>query len=200
MPTFTSADRVGAIGGYIGGISALLGGLGNNGGCNNGLLGGLFGNNNGNCYVSEKEFMLAQRLNASEANNARLMSENFTREAATKAFADSVTFADTQVQRTNAIVEKLSNAVIALQSEAAVLRSDIRCLSVTNDKDHEAIIAGYKSADALEAERRACGDHNLQAWTQGELNKKVNYSQYIDGSAVFCPDSSICGGRGSSSK
>lgn len=68
MPTFTSADRVGAIGGYIGGISALLGGNCGNGGVLNGVLG-----NRGDCgcYVTEKEMCLIRE-------NATLIAEKYT--------------------------------------------------------------------------------------------------------------------------
>lgn len=176
--------------GSIGTLSALQN---NNNGCGNngGLLGGLFGgnnncNNNGDCYERKESALLREQI-------AILTSQNFSREAATQAFKDSVTFTDKEVSRSNAIIEKLSNAVIDLQTESAVLKSDIRCLSAINEKDHQAIIAGYTSAVSLEAERRKCGDDNIVAWTQGELYKKANYAQYINGSDVFCPQSNICG-------
>lgn len=60
--TFTTADRIGGIGGYIGGISALLG---------NGGIGGILGNNG----VSRETFDLSMKLSASERDNAILTAE-----------------------------------------------------------------------------------------------------------------------------
>lgn len=178
------------------GLASFLGLGANNNGCgNNGVLSGLFGNNNNNggCCVTEKEFRWAEKYNECLAQNAKLSSENFSREAATKAFTDSVTYASGLNDKANQNFKELFNTVIAQGQEIAVLKSDIRCLSVTNDKDHEALRVDYTNKINLEAERRDCGDKNIVAWTTGELYKKANLAQYIDGSNVFCPDSNICG-------
>lgn len=178
------------------GTAGALGIMGN--GCGNGFLGGLFGGNgncNGSCPVTEKEFAWAERYNQAIAENSRLSSENFTRQAATKAFEDSVTYAAGLNDKQAGNLKELYGVVIAQGQEIAVLKSDLRCLSVVNEKDHEIITQGYKSAVALEAERRAAGDENLAADFNAKLAWKASYSPYINGQQVFCPNSSICGGE-----
>lgn len=188
MPTFTGGDRAMSILGTIGLGNQVLGN-----GCNNGgLLGNLFGNNNGNdCVVTEKEFSWAQKCNALEAQNAKLESENFTRQAATKAFEDSVAYAASLDNKQSGNLKELYSIVISQGNELIALKGEIACNNKIFAKDME-IVEGKIER---EAERRKSGDENIVAWTQGELNKKANVSNYIDGRQVFCPDNSICGGN-----
>lgn len=170
------------------GIASFLGFNANN------ILGNGCGNNNncgnrtnGDCYETKEASCLREQISV-------LQAENFSRQAATQAFTDSVTYATTLNDKQGALLEKLSNAVISLQTENATLKSDIRCLSVVNEKDHQILRDYTTSSVNLEAERRACADENLAANFNAKLAWKADYAPYIDGQKVFCPDSSICGG------
>lgn len=82
MVNFTAADRVGSIGGYIGGIATLANAMG---GCNNGLFGNLFGNN---CHpiqlcsestpVTRYELGMAKEIAAKDSENALLRAQIYT--------------------------------------------------------------------------------------------------------------------------
>lgn len=84
MATFTSADRVGSIGGYIGGISALSGMLGN-------VLGGI-GGNCGSCAqgapVSRYEMDLAMSNNAKDSEIALLKAERYSDQKLVEVYKD----------------------------------------------------------------------------------------------------------------
>ena len=79
--TFSGADRVGVIGGYIGGINALLGN--NCGGGLGSILGGGNNNCNTNCcesdhIVTRYEAKQAEKLGAAQDEIARLQAEKYT--------------------------------------------------------------------------------------------------------------------------
>lgn len=94
MVNFTAADRVGTIGGYIGGIATLANAMG---GCNGGLLGNLFGNNCGchavpvcseNTPVSRYENSLVQEIAKKDSENALLRAEVYSDQKLVAAYSD----------------------------------------------------------------------------------------------------------------
>lgn len=170
-----------------------LGAIQNNNGCGGGLFGGILGGNgngNGNGCVSEKEFAWAEKYNQCLANTARLEAENFTRAAATKAFEDSVTYSANLNDKQATNLKELYGIVITQGTQIAKLQQDAACEKLLAEKNQE--ITNLR-IDAV-ASASKCSVDNLAVWTQNQLAQKVGYSNYIDGSQVFCPDSSICSG------
>lgn len=92
MVNFTAADRVGSIGGYIGGIATLANAMG---GCNGGLFGNLFG---GNCHpfpvcsentpVTRYENGLVQEIAKKDSENALLRSQVYSDQKLVEAYTD----------------------------------------------------------------------------------------------------------------
>lgn len=94
MVNFTAADRVGSIGGYIGGIATLANVMG---GCNGGILGNLFGNNCGcqaypvcseNTPVTRYENGLVQEIAKKDSENALLRSQVYSDQKLVEAYTD----------------------------------------------------------------------------------------------------------------
>lgn len=94
MVNFTAADRVGSIGGYIGGIATLANVMG---GCNGGILGNLFGNNCGcqaypvcseNTPVTRYENGLVQEIAKKDSENALLKAEIYSDQKLVAAYTD----------------------------------------------------------------------------------------------------------------
>lgn len=115
---FTTADRIGGIGGYIGGISTLLGGTN---------LGGIFGNNQ-NC-VSRETFDLSLQLAESQRDNAIITSELNTEKKMVEVFNAGVErsnkYRDELLARINEVNAKVdtgfaNQAVINCQCSSAV--------------------------------------------------------------------------------
>lgn len=84
MLNFTAADRVGAIGGYIGGITSLLGMAGNvmSTGCNGGC--------NGSQMVNRYEMELALSNATKDSEIALLKADKYTDEKIVEAYKDLV--------------------------------------------------------------------------------------------------------------
>lgn len=92
MVNFTAADRVGSIGGYIGGIATLANAMG---GCNNGILGNLFGNNcqaipvcSENTLVTRYENGLVQEIAKKDSENSLLRAQVYSDQKLVEAYAD----------------------------------------------------------------------------------------------------------------
>lgn len=92
MVNFTAADRVGTIGGYIGGIATLVNAMG---GCNNGILGNLFGNNcqavpvcSENTLVTRYENGLVQEIAKKDSENSLLRAQVYSDQKLVEAYAD----------------------------------------------------------------------------------------------------------------
>ncbi len=151
---------------------------GNNG---NGLLSGLFGDRNTK-YITQETFDWAEKYNQSQTENAFLRSENFTRQAATKAFEDSVTYASGLNDKANSNFKELYGIVIQQGQEILQLKGDIKTMAVANDKEHIILTQEFRGGLALEAERRECGDKNLYSYVNGT---------FVPGKLVM-PLSSIC--------
>lgn len=192
MANFTVADRIGGIGGYIGGIAALTGAMNGGCGCNNGLLGGLLGGNNcpGDCPVTEKEFAWAQAFNAKEAELAAEKAERYADTVGTAAYREAVAMSNATDAKQAALFKELSGEIINQSREIAVLKADLRAFSV--DVDHRITSTNERTASAiaLEAERRAGGDKDVQCWVQAQ--DYVKGVLKIDGSQICCAQCSPC--------
>lgn len=125
MVNFTAADRVGAIGGYIGGISALLGGFGgwNGAGCQNGS------------YVSKETFEMQTKLTEAEKNNAILSADLASEKKMVEVY-------NAAAEKINSVREELSERILRLEREVAanaaaqgVINCDMRSsLAVANSQ------------------------------------------------------------------
>lgn len=102
MINFTAADRVGAIGGYIGGIATLLGGLGglNGTGCQ------------GNDYVSKETFEMQTKLTEAEKNNAILSADLASEKKMVEVY-------NATTDKINNVREELSGRVLDLERQVA---------------------------------------------------------------------------------
>lgn len=132
MVNFTAADRVGVVGGYLGGLNTLfggngLGGLFGGGKCRDGYDGGYDGSCSKYCHhVTEHELELVQCNNKLLAENSALISEKYT---------DNKT-------------EMLANRVCELE----------KCLAVTATR--EADFQGYVNAEFIH-QPKAKANENL---------------------------------------
>ena len=172
-------NTVGAAGG-IGFLAEQLGIFGNNGCCNNG--GGLFNRNNNNCYVDQKEFQWAQIANAKDAEIAELKSKDYTDEVGLDLYKNIISETKAVDEKQSGLIAILTKEIATIREENAVLKSDVRCLAVTNQAEHKAIASEFNAALALESERRACGDENIITYTN---------SNFVKGELVL-PASKIC--------
>lgn len=101
MVNFTAADRVGSIGGYIGGIATLLGGLG-----------GLNAVQNGAGYVSKETFELQTKLTEAEKNNAILAADLASEKKMVEVY-------NAATNRINTVREELSGRILDLERQVA---------------------------------------------------------------------------------
>ena len=157
------------------GTASFLGMGGNNGcGCGNGILGGLFGGNNCNsCHVTEKEGALALALAQSQSKEIALE----------LARQEDVKIADV-LKQTNAGLIEVANGVSRNDVRLACLEKDVAFLQRESGRN----LAEAKSYTDMkvehEAQLRKAGDDNIAAWTQTELNKKIDGTLKLDGGAV----------------
>ncbi len=164
-----------------------------NRGCNNGgLLSGLFGGNcNNDCYVDEKEFAWAQAYNTAQAELAKEKSERYADSVGLGVYEQLVAERKEIDQAQNDGFRFLNEIISDQKSEIAVLKSDVRCLAAVNDKEHEAIVDGYKAGIQLEAERRACGDEKLKCYVDANFipgTLKLDIDDICPAVQPKCPD------------
>ncbi len=164
-----------------------------NRGCNSGgLLGNLFGGGcNNDCYVDEKEFAWAQAFNASEAKLAKVEAERYADSVGLGVYEQLVAEAKAVRQEQNDGFRTLFEEIRNQDKEIALTQSDLRCLSVVNQKEHEAIVDGYKSGIQLEAERRACGDERLKCYVDATFipgSLKLDADDICPQVQLKCPD------------
>ena len=100
MVSFTAADRVGSIGGYIGGIATLLGGLGGLTGCQ------------GGDYVSKEAFEMQTKLTAAEKENAILAADLSSEKKMVEVY-------NAATNRINTVREELSGRILDLERQVA---------------------------------------------------------------------------------
>lgn len=156
------------------GIASFLG-MGANNGCGNGILGGLFGGNcgNNNCCVSQREGALALAL--SEARSKE--------QALELARQEDAKIADVLKQTNDGLIQ-VANGVSRNDVRLACLEKDVAFLQ----RESERNLAEAKSYTDMkvehEAQLRKAGDDNIAAWTQTELNKKIDGTMKLDGGSV----------------
>lgn len=100
MVNFTAADRVGSIGGYIGGIATLLGGFGGLTGCQ------------GGGYVSKEAFEMQTKLTAAEKENAILAADLSSEKKMVEVY-------NAATNRINTVREELSGRILDLERQVA---------------------------------------------------------------------------------
>lgn len=169
--------------GFGTGVTALLNQMNSGNGCNNGLLSGLLGNGNKNCeqYETKESSVLREQVAMSTA-------KDFAREAGTQSFTESAAYTNRAVDGINTMLKEIYGVVIAQGNQITKLQSDAECNQKVLAKDMEIVDLKIDR----EAERRKCGDENLAAWTQNQLDKKANYSNYINGQDVIYPRRRNC--------
>lgn len=101
MVNFTAADRVGSIGGYIGGIATLLGGFG-----------GLNAVQNGGDYVSKETFEMQTKLTEAEKENAILAADLSSEKKMVEVY-------NAATNRINTVREELSGRILDLERQVA---------------------------------------------------------------------------------
>lgn len=174
--------------GSIGALGALGGMGGNRCGCGGGLFGGLFGggcNNNDCCNtVSQQEMAYAVALAACQGREYSLQT---AREEAASIFAESRRTDDKisgVVADTNRGLVDVGVGVARLDAKVQCLEKDIEYLR-QNDVRNLNEAKDYTDCKVnAEAQLRKAGDDNIVAWTQGELNKKIDGVMKIDGGMV----------------
>lgn len=163
--------------------------FGNNGcGCNGGgLFGNIFGGNgrNGNnCCVDQQELYYATELAACRGREYALST---AREEDAKIFAESRRTDD----KIAGVLKETNQGLIAVAN--GVSRNDVRlaCLEEKVQWIREESARNLKEAKDYtdhrvdcEAQLRKAGDDNLAAWTQGELNKKIDGTMKINGDEI----------------
>ena len=169
MPTKSSGI---AKAGLVTGITSLgiigANALSNNcGGCNNGgLLGNLFGGNN-HCMVDQKEFAWAQAYNTAQAELAMEKSERYADNVGLNVYREIVSERKEIDKAQNDGFRFLFDEIRKNDKELALTQSDLKCLTVLNECQHNALEKGYTNAVELEAERRKCGDENIINYVNG---------------------------------
>lgn len=158
------------------GTASFLGMGGNNGcGCGNGILGGLFGGNNcgNNCCVSQREGALALAL--SEARSKE--------QALELARQEDAKIADVLKQTNTGLIE-VATGLTRVDAKVACLEKDIAYMEETAQRNFVDSKAYTDMMVEHEAQLRKAGDDNIAAWTQTELNKKIDGTLKLDGNMV----------------
>ncbi|MFI3251881.1 MAG: hypothetical protein R3Y60_01945 [bacterium] len=171
-----------ALGLGIAGTALGLGVAGNNGCGNSGLFGGLFGgNDNGHCYVNEKELNLSTAL-AIAQSEAKLLETSKNDQIALFA----------ELRTTDA---KIADGLIQTGNALGVLNAEVSCLKESVSRNREESFRNLNEAKGYtdtrvtsEAQLRKCEDEKIITYTNGQLATKVTEVQNkIDASQV-------CGG------
>lgn len=156
------------------GIAGTALGLMNNNGCGGGLLGGLFGGNcNNNCHVTEREGALALAL--SEARSKE--------QALELARQEDAKIADVLKQTNDGLIQ-VANGVSRNDVRLSCLEKDIAYMKETAQRNFVDSKAYTDMMVEHEAQLRKAGDDNIAAWTQTELNKKIDGTLKLDGNMV----------------
>lgn len=158
------------------GTASFLGMGGNNGcGCGNGILGGLFGGNNcgNNGCVSQREGALALAL--SEARSKE--------QALELARQEDAKIADVLKQTNTGLIE-VATGLTRVDAKVACLEKDIAYMKETAQRNFVDSKAYTDMMVEHEAQLRKAGDDNIAAWTQTELNKKIDGTLKLDGNMV----------------
>lgn len=147
---------------------------GNRCGNNGGLLGGLLGGNCGNdCYVTEREQNLAIALAQAQSRE----------QALELARQEDAKIADVLKQTNDGLIQ-VANGLTRVDAKVACLEKDIAYMKETAQRNFVDSKAYTDMQVAHEAQLRKAGDDNIAAWTQTELNKKIDGTLKLDGGSV----------------
>lgn len=156
------------------GLASFLGlGANGGGGCcgnNGGLLGGLFGGNRNNdcCMETKEASCLREQVSV-------LQAENFSRQAATQAFTDAVTFANAQNDRQAANIKTLFDTVVTQGVAIQRVSDGLDCFKLLDAKNQEIMqlqLADIRKDIKIEAEKRCCGDNSIVTYSNATFYPK----------------------------
>jgi hypothetical protein len=174
-----------------GNLNTVLGAIGTAGvlggnRCGGGLFGGLFGGGcNDNCdTVSQRELAYAVSLAACQGREYALET---ARQEAAAIFAESRRTDD----RIAGVVKETNQGLVAVGNGVSRLDAKVQCLEEklgwVREESNRNLRESKEYTDCrvtAEAQLRKAGDDNIVAWTQGELNKKIDGTLKLDGGQI----------------
>lgn len=174
-----------------GNLNTVLGAIGTAGvlggnRCGGGLLGGLFGGGcNDNCdTVSQRELAYAVSLAACQGREYALET---ARQEAAAIFAESRRTDD----KIAGVVKETNQGLVAVGNGVSRLDAKVQCLEEklgwVREESNRNLRESKEYTDCrvtAEAQLRKAGDDNIVAWTQGELNKKIDGTLKLDGGQI----------------
>lgn len=174
-----------------GNLNTVLGAIGTAGvlggnRCGGGLFSGLFGGGcNDNCdTVSQRELAYAVSLAACQGREYALET---ARQEAAAIFAESRRTDD----RIAGVVKETNQGLVAVGNGVSRLDAKVQCLEEklgwVREESNRNLRESKEYTDCrvtAEAQLRKAGDDNIVAWTQGELNKKIDGTLKLDGGQI----------------
>lgn len=174
-----------------GNLNTVLGAIGTAGvlggnRCGGGLFGGLFGGGcNDNCdTVSQRELAYAVSLAACQGREYALET---ARQEAAAIFAESRRTDD----KIAGVVKETNQGLVAVGNGVSRLDAKVQCLEEKlgwiREESNRNLRESKEYTDCrvtAEAQLRKAGDDNIVAWTQGELNKKIDGTLKLDGGQI----------------
>lgn len=174
-----------------GNLNTVLGAIGTAGvlggnRCGGGLFGGLFGGGcNDNCdTVSQRELAYAVSLAACQGREYALET---ARQEAAAIFAESRRTDD----KIAGVVKETNQGLVAVRNGVSRLDAKVQCLEEklgwVREESNRNLRESKEYTDCrvtAEAQLRKAGDDNIVAWTQGELNKKIDGTLKLDGGQI----------------
>lgn len=174
-----------------GNLNTVLGAIGTAGvlggnRCGGGLFGGLSGGGcNDNCdTVSQRELAYAVSLAACQGREYALET---ARQEAAAIFAESRRTDD----KIAGVVKETNQGLVAVGNGVSRLDAKVQCLEEklgwVREESNRNLRESKEYTDCrvtAEAQLRKAGDDNIVAWTQGELNKKIDGTLKLDGGQI----------------
>lgn len=174
-----------------GNLNTVLGAIGTAGvlggnRCGGGLFGGLFGGGcNDNCdTVSQRELAYAVSLAACQGREYALET---ARQEAAAIFAESRRTDD----KIAGVVKETNQGLVAVGNGVSRLDAKVQCLEEklgwVREESNRNLRESKEYTDCrvtAEAQLRKAGDDNIVAWTQGELNNKIDGTLKLDGGQI----------------
>ena len=84
----------------------------------------------------------------------------------------------------SSVVKEVTSAFIETGKSVAELNQIVKCLQLEVSRNRDEARAFTTTSVEHEAQLRKAADENLAAWTQAELNKKINGTLKIDGAEI----------------
>ena len=165
-------------------LGVLNGGLGN-------ILGGW--NNPQGGYVTEKEQCYINKMNAAEAELAKVTAERYADGVGIATYKEAVALSNKNDEKLGAYIEKTNNQAITTAAELAILKANIECLNQKVDYETRAIRESMIGADAGLAKDIGFTRHDLEQQINCAYNTLNNkFDCYVPWSKklsadVICP-------------